>query len=631
MEGATLPDWLSISASPERGLAALPVDAYALSAEREQTLRERGDSHVDLLRRVELHVRASGEIVQRSFVVRRFLTADGLQQFGNMQLGVRPTFEELSVEAAAVRQPDGRLEWIDPGTIQITDGDPAELFSDAKDVVVPFPNLHVGSTGVIAAIRTLHPERWPLPWSQTFSVRGLGSVERFEVQIEWDEGVEAPQWWTNDSRVLCKKRAERSVGCARYAVEPFRLDPDVASWGDLQSYVVVSRRHTWNELAEIERDVVWNQVDATPIAAIGADSGTPAERLARIYRFVADEVRYVPIEHGTRAVVPRRASETLALRYGDCKDKVTLFLALAREAGLDAYPVLVGSRIYDPERLGTPSWQWFDHMLACARGFGSEPVCLELTTPDAGVGELPSNLHGAVALALSPREDGAPARPAKLGVPSRSWPVRATVVNRIDCSGSIDEEVTLRFQGASALSLRGALRSLNQADRIRWAEETYEEAMGEAPKPTFSFAGLDSPGSEIAVTSRNRFERGSPLSEMPEITEPDVWLRYLSIGFNTANRHNPYRLVGVRVQSEVRYELCDVFVARHSGARLDFQSEFGSLTRAYEQRGSTAEVNTTLDLGPRTVSPVELDRLRHFMERTLLQTPIWIGLGKASP
>ncbi len=627
-DGAVRPDWFSVAATPERALAALSADTFALSAEREQTLREKGDSHVDLLERIELRISASREIVQRSTLVRRFLTAQGVQEWGNVHLGARPSLEEVVIEAAIVLRPAGEHEVVDASTIEITDGHSSELFSDAKDVVIPFPNLQPGSTLLTVATRTIHPDRWPLPWSQIYAVRGLGTVERFEVNIEWEEGAEAPQWSTNDPRMLCKKRGERSVACARFAVEPFRLDPDVANWGDLQTHVIVFARHDWAELAAIERATVWNRVDSTPLAVIGDTTGGPTDRLAKIYRFVSDQVRYVAVEHGTRAVIPRSASETLALRYGDCKDKVTLFLSLAHAAGLDAYPVLVGSRIYDPERLTAPSWQWFDHMIACVRGIESEPICLELTTPDAGVGELPSNLHGAVALPLILEPPEAAVRPVRLAVPRRSWPIRATVVNRIDCEGNIDEEVTLRFQGAAAVAFRSSLRSMNPADRIRWAEEVYEEAVGETPKPEFQFAGLDAPGRDLTVTARNRFAGGSSLSDVLQIAEPDYWLQYFAAGFKTANRHNPYRLVGVLVQSEVRYELCETVAVRHSGARLDFRSEFGSLQRVYSQRGSSAQVNTTLELGPRMVSSSELDRMRNFLERSLLQTRVWLGLEK---
>jgi transglutaminase-like putative cysteine protease len=624
---ATRPEWLSFSAAPEAALASLPGDSFTLSPEREQTLRERGDSHVDLLIRVELQIGRAGERIQRSIVVRRYLTPEGVREWGNQELGVRPAYEEVSIETAAVIQPTGQREFVDPDTIQITDSHSGELFSDAKDVVVPFPHLQPGSTAVIVLTRSLHASRWPLPWSQLYAVRGLGTIERFEVAIDWLPGVEAPRWSTNDARVLCAQSAERSVACASYAIAPFRIDPDMGNWADLQTYVAVSQDHTWADLVAIERDVVWEQVDAIPLAAIGEIAGSPIERLEQVYRFVADEVRYVAVESGTRSVVPRRASETLALRYGDCKDKVTLFLALARAAGLDAYPVLVASRRYDPERLVVPSWQWFDHMIACARGLGPEPICLELTTPHAGVGELPTDLHGAVALPLAEVDERA--RPTSLGVPHRSWSVVASVRNRIDCDGNIDEEVSLRFVGSAALALRSALRPMNPGDRLRWAEETYEDAMGKTPKPEFRFEGLDTPGTDVTLSSRNRFPRVSTPAEATQIAEPDAWLQYLANGFNTANRHNPYRLVGARVQSNLRYELCNAVVVRHSGARLDFRSEIGSLTRTYEHRASMAEVSTTLDLIPHVVLAKDLDHFRHFLDRSLHASPVWLGLETA--
>ena len=87
----------------------------------------------------------------------------------------------------------------------------------------------------------------------------------------------------------------------------------------------------------------------------------------RIHRFVADEIRYVALEHGAAAVAPTAVERTLDVRYGDCKGKVALFLALARQVGIPAFPVLVSTGRNELDKLIGPSVGYFDHMIACAR------------------------------------------------------------------------------------------------------------------------------------------------------------------------------------------------------------------------------------------------------------------------
>jgi hypothetical protein len=86
---------------------------------------------------------------------------------------------------------------------------------------------------------------------------------------------------------------------------------------------------------------------------------------------------------------------TLTRRFGDCKDKVTLFLALARANGVAAHAVLVGTGRYHAERLILPTSSYFDHMIVCVDEPSAE-LCIDLTELHAPTGELPLELQGAV-------------------------------------------------------------------------------------------------------------------------------------------------------------------------------------------------------------------------------------------
>ena len=63
-----------------------------------------------------------------------------------------------------------------------------------------------------------------------------------------------------------------------------------------------------------------------------------------IYDFVSTRFRYIGIDLGHRRYAPHSAAEVLVNRYGDCKDKHTLFAALLQAAGIKAYPVLASSQ-----------------------------------------------------------------------------------------------------------------------------------------------------------------------------------------------------------------------------------------------------------------------------------------------
>ncbi|HSJ15913.1 MAG TPA: DUF3857 and transglutaminase domain-containing protein [Longimicrobiales bacterium] len=104
---------------------------------------------------------------------------------------------------------------------------------------------------------------------------------------------------------------------------------------------------------------------AARLAELTRDAGSRADSLQSVYNWVAQEVRYVSISLGIGGYQPRMPADVLATTSGDCKDKATLFVALARALGYEAYPVLV-SLNGSPDR-DLPSISQFDHMIAAVR------------------------------------------------------------------------------------------------------------------------------------------------------------------------------------------------------------------------------------------------------------------------
>jgi hypothetical protein len=127
------------------------------------------------------------------------------------------------------------------------------------------------------------------------------------------------------------------------------------------------------------------------------------EKQAAILDYVDAEVRYTGIEFGEAAIVPHEPSETLALKYGDCKDKATLLVAMLRAAGVPAYVALLnaGSRLDVPADL--PGMGLFDHAIVFVPGAqGEADLWIDATDQYARLGQLPINDQGRRALIARP-------------------------------------------------------------------------------------------------------------------------------------------------------------------------------------------------------------------------------------
>ena len=72
--------------------------------------------------------------------------------------------------------------------------------------------------------------------------------------------------------------------------------------------------------------------------------GGPAKKSAAIQEFVLRSTHYVALEFGIYSYKPYPVSQIYARRFGDCKDKASLMIALLRAAGIEAEIALVRTR-----------------------------------------------------------------------------------------------------------------------------------------------------------------------------------------------------------------------------------------------------------------------------------------------
>ena len=103
-------------------------------------------------------------------------------------------------------------------------------------------------------------------------------------------------------------------------------------------------------------------------ARIAAAHAMPLDRAAAALKMVQQDIRYIYVGLNGGNLTPASADQTWERRYGDCKAKTALLLALLRELGIEAEAVLVnnGDSLDGlGERL--PSPRMFDHVLVRAR------------------------------------------------------------------------------------------------------------------------------------------------------------------------------------------------------------------------------------------------------------------------
>ena len=103
------------------------------------------------------------------------------------------------------------------------------------------------------------------------------------------------------------------------------------------------------------------------ITSIKSTHHDPAGRAEAALRLVQDQVRYVFVGLNDGGLVPANVGETWTRRFGDCKAKTALLLAVLHALGVEAEPVAVNTLRGDGLNLKLPMIAWFNHVLVRAR------------------------------------------------------------------------------------------------------------------------------------------------------------------------------------------------------------------------------------------------------------------------
>ena len=177
-----------------------------------------------------------------------------------------------------------------------------------------------------------------------------GLIGRYRTLISWPKG-EAVTWkttpgfgdpvqTTNGGRVTLALDKTNLLAPKAPIGAPLRL----RRVGLLEA----SSYQSWSEISQLMAPLYLKASTVAETSAINVEADAIAARTkdpkARAFaalQLVEDKTRYFFIGMGEGSYVPADADDTWARRFGDCKAKTALLLALLRNLGVDAEPVLV--------------------------------------------------------------------------------------------------------------------------------------------------------------------------------------------------------------------------------------------------------------------------------------------------
>lgn len=234
------------------------------------------------------------------------------------------------------------------------------------------------------------------------------------------------------------------------------------------------------------------------VQAIAKRTSDPVARMAAALQLVQDDVRYQLIAMGTGNYVPQKPEDTWAKRYGDCKAKTVLLLAILERLGITAEPVLANIQRGDAVESALPSAMAFDHVFVRAR-VGEEDFWLDGTMMGSRIEDirdvprygkvLPLYTGGGALLDLPRRANARMASDVGITYDMTAGPhlpspyaltIRfegpAAARNRVQPNANYDDELTKfverQAESWTGSNLIGDVRATYDADKAVWTVAT---------------------------------------------------------------------------------------------------------------------------------------------------------------
>jgi cellulose synthase operon protein C len=388
-------------------------------------------------------------------LVLKMASRNGASMESTQQVDVDSWRERFTIDRAIVLKPDR-----------------TRISAKISGTKLSFPGLEAGDYLVLS---------YAVDGSQSGSLRGrlwtsmaltsFAFVHRADFRIIYPEAASLKVAYHNETRLEFKEtRGSPFPGYQEMRItvagaKAVGLAPALPDQRDVLAWVDVSTVPDWDFIVRWYRGLSAGRIVPTPlidetVRVITAGVPNRAAVISRLYDFISNKIDYEDLSFQYSAYVPQKPESVLDDRYGDCKDKCALLIAMLRSAGIDSW-IALSDPTYDGENTFLPSPR-FNHTIVVVpkAGVGSTDLLLDPTSESFTYPDLPPNLAGTWYLPIPPVSAPEEGSSAGLRRIARSEPETTEILVELDAGAA---ETTFRasalMRGIHAARLRSILRS----------------------------------------------------------------------------------------------------------------------------------------------------------------------------
>ena len=427
----------------------------------------------------DAQISARGASLQRYFhEVREPLNPSGLQYASQIQIEFNPAFEKLQLHSVAVIRGTQRINKLAPGVVNLLRRETnLEQYSydglATASIILDDVRVHdridleytiVGSNPVFGnhfSSFVMLTTTLPIELSSARIVVPKQQALYFKV-------------YSHSTPALLKNSGEYQELSWQMRNVPAVQIEDRAPAREFQlAWLQVSDFNTWKEASTWAsglfdgKDLQLLPPELTKqLEKWKRETQSPEELALKALSYAQNEIRYFAISLGENSHRPHRPVQVVQQRYGDCKDKTTLLLAMLKTLGIKAAPALVSTNLLDGVDEVIPDPRVFDHVIAQVE-IGDKKYWLDATQQyQSGTLAQRSVSWFRKILVVEPETQSLSATPVDAHVPQGTEVIEQFKVKAFNMPVQYDFE--LRIHGSEAQSYRAylgakGLQALQQA------------------------------------------------------------------------------------------------------------------------------------------------------------------------
>ena len=312
--------------------------------------------------------------------VAQVFTSEGVQSLSDISITYDPSFQRLQLHKLTLRRGNKVIDKLAESQVRTLQRETSlerSLYDGSLTAVINLSDVRpsdiieysyslIGFNPIYQGhfATTLYHQH-PVPVTRIYN--RVTAPAKQTINLSYYEGATEPTISRSDNQVVYTW----DVAAQDYQLPATNLPPNI----DPFRRVALSTYASWQEVVEWAVPLyTYAKRSLSPIAASLPDAYDQERKLLSMIHLVQDDIRYLGFEGGISGYQPHAPATVFKQRYGDCKDKSLLLVALLRSEGVEANPLLVNTQLRSGVQDVLPSPHAFDHCIVHFRYQGKEHI-----------------------------------------------------------------------------------------------------------------------------------------------------------------------------------------------------------------------------------------------------------------